>query len=130
MNNILKFNMKANSVFNKPSILENRGDGTYFYNYNIVERIKQEEDSIETLSYDYDQVIIYGEPTYSKIVSSIIRSDYSSSNEIALINNYHRYLINPSLTQYLDEYTQYIEYVSNIKQLVKADCVTHGITID
>ncbi len=130
MNNILKFNMKANSVFNKPAVLENRGDGTYFYNYNIVDSIKQIDESPEVPSFDYKQVIIYGEPTYSKIVSSIIRSDYSSSNEIALINNYHRYLINPSLTQYLDEYIQYIEYVSNIKQLVKADCVTHGITID
>lgn len=130
MNNILKFNMKANSVFNKPTVLENRGDGTYFYNYNIVDSIKQIDESPEVPSFDYKQVIIYGEPTYSKIVSSIIRSDCSSSNEIALINNYHRYLINPSLTQYLDEYIQYIEYVSNIKQLVKADCVTHGITID
>ena len=130
MNNILKFNMKANSVFNRPSVLENRGDGTYFYNYNITESVKQIEDSPETPSFDYDQVIIYGEPTYSKIVSSIIRDTYSSSDELALVNNYHRYTMDETLTKYLNEYTTYLEYVGNIKQLVKQDCVTYLITTD
>ena len=130
MNNILKFNMKANSVFNKPTVLENRGDGTYFYNYNIIESTKQVDDLPETVSYDYDQVIIYGEPTYSKIVSSIIRSDYSSSNEIALINNYHRYLIDGTLVKYYDEYIEYLNYVSTIKSIVKQDCLTYSIVID
>ena len=130
MNNILKFNMKANSVFNRPSVLENRGDGTYFYNYNITESVKQIEDSPETPSFDYDQVIIYGEPTYSKIVSSIIRDNYSSSDELALINNYHRYVIDETLTKYLNEYTTYLEYVGNIKQSVKQDCITYSIVID
>lgn len=122
--------MKANSVFNKPSVLENRGDGTYFYNYNIIESTKQVDDLPETVSYDYDQVIIYGEPTYSKIVSSIIRSDYSSSNETALINNYHRYLIDETLVKYYDEYTEYLNYVSTIKSIVKQDCLTYSIVID
>ena len=130
MKHILIHNMKANSVFTRPQTLENRGDGTYFYNYNVIESTKQMEDSPEVLSYDYDQVIIYGNPTYSKIVSSIIRDNYSSSDELALINNYHRYVIDETLTKYLNEYTTYLEYVSNIKQSVKQDCITYSIVID
>ena len=122
--------MKANAVLTKPQILENRGDGTYFYNYNIVEGIKRSEDSTEVISFDYDQVIIHGNPTYSKIVSSIVRDTYSSSDELALINNYHRYTMDESLTKYLNEYMTYLEYVNGIKQLVKQDCTAHLITID
>ena len=130
MKHILIINMKANSVFTKPQVLENRGDGTYFYNYNITEGVKQTEDSQEIVSFDYDQVIICGEPTYSKIVSSIIRENYSSSDELALINNYHRYTIDETLTKYLNGYMLYLSYVSNIKQLVKQDCTAYSIVMD
>ena len=123
--------MKSNSVFNKPSTFENRGDGTYFYNYNIIESTKKEtEDSPEILSFDYDQIIINGEPTYSKIVSGIVRSTYSSSKEIALINNYNRYLLDNTLSKYHDEYYQYLAYVANVKQFVKQDCADNAVLID
>lgn len=131
MTNILKFNMKSNSVFNRPSIFENRGDGTYFYNYNIIEGIKKEtEDSVEIPSFDYDQILINGEPTYSKIVSGIVRNNYPSSKEIALINNYNRYLLDNSLSKYHDEYSAYLVYVTNVKQFVKQDCSNNAVLID
>ena len=123
--------MKSNTVFNKPSTFENRGDGTYFYNYNIIESTKQEtEDSPEIKSFDYDQIIINGEPTYSKIVSGIVRSNYPSSKEIALINNYNRYLLDNTLSKYHDEYYQYLAYVSNVKHFVKQDCIDNAVFID
>ena len=131
MTTILKVYMKSNSVFNKPSTFENRGDGTYFYNYNIIESTKQEtEDSQLIQSFDYDQIIINGEPTYSKIVSGIVRSNYSSSKEIALINNYNRYLLDNTLSKYHDEYSEYLTYISNVKQFVKQDCADNAVLID
>ena len=75
-------------------------------------------------------IIIYGEPTYSKIVSNVISDNYSSSDEIALINNYNRYLIDETLVKYYDEYTEYLNYVSTIKNIVKQDCLTYSIVID
>ena len=131
MTTILKVYMKSNSVFNKPSTFENRGDGTYFYNYNIIESTKQETEGSQLIqSFDYDQIIINGEPTYSKIVSGIVRSNYSSSKEIALINNYNRYLLDNTLSKYHDEYSEYLTYVSNVKQFVKQDCLDNAVLID
>ena len=60
----------------------------------------------------------------------IIRSIYSSSKEIALINNYNRYLLDNTLSKYHDEYYQYLAYVANVKQFVKQDCTNNAVLID
>ncbi len=47
--------MKANRTFEKPPQIEHLGDGTYYYNFNIVHsQLTEETTSVD--SYDYDQV--------------------------------------------------------------------------
>lgn len=125
--------MKSNSVYQRPSILEDLGNGTAHYNYNVVETEKVNEEGVSTPSYDYDQVVIHGTPTYSKIVSAVIREKYTIDKELSLLNNYNRYLSaaeaekNPKHQQ---EYMDYIQETATIKQFVKSDCLAFNVQID
>lgn len=130
MKKILKYKMKSNRINQKPEIIEDRGDNTYYYNFNIIESEKNYEDGTTYINYDYEQIIGFGEPSYSSIVSTMIRTKYSYSKELALINNYNRYSLNLTDEDHLNEYMEYINYVSQIKEMVKKDCIENNIKID
>lgn len=60
--------MKSNTTHNPPiTPLENLGDGTTYYNFNVTEKTVEEEDSDPYISYDYDQVRITNPVTLEKI---------------------------------------------------------------
>lgn len=125
--------MKSNCVYQKPSVFLELGNGRYHYNYNVVEGVKTDENGVEVVSYDYDTVEIAGKPTYSKVVSAVIRDRYTSDKEIALINNYNRYQLATSANKVAAdkaEYVAYLEEVEAIKAMVKPDCVAYGFEID
>lgn len=130
MKKILKHKMKSNRINQKPEIFEDRGDNTYFYNFNIVESIKENEDESTYMNYDYEQIIGFGKPIYSEIISTLIKEKYSYSKELALINNYNKYILDTSNEKYLNEYMDYITYVSKTKEMVKKDCIENNIFID
>ena len=51
--------MKSNRTHNAPPVIEKLGDGTFFYNFDIVETpIDNDNDPVtaEGLQYDYEQV--------------------------------------------------------------------------
>lgn len=59
----------------------------------------------------------------------MIRERYSYSKELALINNYNRYSLNLTDEEHLNEYMDYIKYVSEIKEMVKKDCIENNVKI-
>ena len=59
----------------KPDSIQDLGDGTYYINTNI--------ELIES-QYQYDSVLVEGNPGYEKIVSILIREKYSLDDEFAL----------------------------------------------
>lgn len=125
--------MKANSVYQSPSVFEDLGDGTTHYNYNIVESEKESEGGTPVTSFDYDQVTIHGVPTYSKAVSAVIRSNYTVDKELSLINNYNRYQSAETadkVEKHKEEYLAYLENTAAIKAAVKSDCIAFNVNID
>ena len=59
----------------KPESIQNLGNGTCYINTNI--------ELIES-QYQYDSVLVEGNPDYEKIVSILIREKYSLDDEFAL----------------------------------------------
>ena len=125
--------MKSNCVFQKPLTFEDLGDGRYYYNFHVVETEKKDPETGEvTPSFDYDQVVIVGKPTYHKVVAAVIRDKYSVDDELALINNYNESLKaktkgNPESVK---EYEEYLVFRTETKEMVKTDCIAYNILIE
>lgn len=59
------------------------GRGKYYINMN--EQVTEKTmDGITTTVYEYDQVLVEGEPTYPAVVECLIRERYSVSDELAI----------------------------------------------
>lgn len=52
--------MKSNSINQRPEVIEDRGDNTYYYNFNIMESEKSYENGSTYINYDYEQIIGFG----------------------------------------------------------------------
>lgn len=126
--------MKSNSVYQKPCIFDDLGNGTMHYNFNIIEGQRTDEQTgEETPSFDYDQVTISGKPTYSKVVAAVIREKYTVDKELSLINNYNRYQSATAankVAKHKEEYEAYLEDTAHIKEFVKVDCLAFNVAID
>lgn len=112
----------------QPQAIQKLGNGSYYYNYDIQEiqvTIPLDEGDLDTTTqtqYSFIQVYLKGQPSYQKCVQAIIKEFYSNDDELALINNYNRYLsrLNEDSSVY-DEYLEYVDKVSEIKDKVKID---------
>jgi hypothetical protein len=103
--------MKSNSDV-RPPVMQDLGDGSRYYNYNIREAPVSEES--ERTSFEYDAVLFHGEPDYGKIVSAIVAERYGQAEETALTNKGIADKNNP-------EYAAYREWVTEVKGIVKGD---------
>jgi hypothetical protein len=103
--------MKSNSD-NRPPVLRNLGDGSWHYNYDIKEVQITNENEGERNVFDYNTVHFFGEPTYEKIVSAIIRENYTLDNELSIQRQRDS---NP------EKFEAYDQFCENIKEMVKAD---------
>lgn len=49
--------MKANTTHNPPTTpIENLGDGTFYYNFNVVHSVVTDDEGAQYDNYDYEQV--------------------------------------------------------------------------
>lgn len=80
--------MKSNSNIRPASLLD-LGEGNWHYNWNITEGVREDEQGNETPDYNYDTVLISGEPTVAKIVAAVVHESYTE-DEIALMNAQHQ----------------------------------------
>jgi hypothetical protein len=113
--------MKSNSDV-RPLILLDLGDGSWHYNYTIVEVPAQTDDGNDRVVFNYDTVHIWGNPDYATIVNAVIAERYSPSQETSLINKYNAFvakLSNDSSDK--DKYEAYLKEVAEIKAMVKED---------
>ena len=95
----------------KPEIIENIGNGNYFFNYDIEEYI---EDAIT--KYKYHQIELQSYPNYDDIVSEIIRNRFSYDFREAAIR---KGIINQNDSDFIlfnsfaEETKQYIKNILN-----------------
>ena len=101
----------------KPNVIENLGNGYWYYNYNI-----QETEGEDGPSYTFTQIRVAGKPEYKKCAELILRQYTSESQEFDLINSANRDLISGITdSTNIDKYKQYLSKVEEIKQKVAKD---------
>lgn len=123
--------MKSNSNV-RPAIIQDLGNGSYHYNYNVVERTVEDEETGEKTVYDYDTVQVWEKPTYDNLTRAIIRSEVDETEEFSLINDYYAAQLgietdDDRKAKAVSDYKAYLQHVADIKQMVRADLATAGL---
>ena len=98
----------------KPNVIENLGNGYWYYNYNI-----QETEGENGSSYTFTQIRVAGKPEYKKCVELILRQYMSESQEFDLINSANKDLMSGITdSANIDKYKTYLDEVEHIKNIV------------
>lgn len=106
----------------KPSAIEQLGNNTYYYNYNITSEQKVNENGEYETVYNFIQVHLTGIPDYKDCVKNIIREYVSQEEEFDLINSYNKIQITgEENSEDVKKYTDYINLLNEIKTNVKKD---------
>lgn len=105
----------------KPNVIENLGNGYWYYNYNIQETEVEGENGPET-HYTFTQIRVAGKPEYKKCVELILRQYMSASQEFDLINSANKDLMSGITNSVnIDKYKTYLDEVEHIKNIVAKD---------
>lgn len=119
----------------KPIILENIGNGSYRYNYNIKE-IEFEDivfvDDVETIEkqirWEYDSVIIYLPINKDKITRAVITNTWNSDYENKLINDYNEIslgnLTEEEINKRTNNYITFLQERKRLKEMIDNDWET------
>lgn len=67
--------MKSNRTHTPPPVIEDLGDGTSHYNFDVINSQREDEDSV-TENYDYDQVTVVNPVTLEKIKEELLKEGY------------------------------------------------------
>ena len=123
--------MKSNSNV-RPAIIQDLGNGSFHYNYNVTERKIEDEKVGEKTVYDYDTVQVWEKPTYENLTRAIIRSEIDETEEFSLINDYYAAQLgietdDDRKAKAVSDYKAYLQHVADIKQMVRADLATAGL---
>lgn len=93
----------------RPDILQDLGDGSFHFNYNIKEVETITEEGVIHKSFNYDTVHVNNN-NYDTIVSAMIREKYSSEEEFA---------IQRQRDTKPDEFKAYFDYCEQCKLIAK-----------
>ena len=112
----------------RPDILQNLGDGSWHYNFNIKEVEVPADPTAEEAAggtktqFECDTVIVWGTPDYDKCVKAVLRDRRDETEEFSLINKYNAYSLGISKDEAdKTEYENYLNEVLSVKTMVKAD---------
>jgi hypothetical protein len=129
--------MKSSSNM-KPGTLEAVGNGSYLYNFNVVERevtngAEDDAEATET-QYDYEQVVVWSPVTSNRITEAVITDRWPSNYEQKLVNEYNAANLgvygaktSDTAKAKIQAYTDYLTERQTLKEMVDADCATLGI---
>lgn len=121
--------MKSNSD-ERPPIIQDLGNGSFYYNYNVTPRQQTEDDGSERTSYDCQQVQIWGRPTRAALVKAVIRAELDETAEFDLVNSYNAanngMLEEQEAEEAKAKYMAYLRRVQEIKTNAKADLAAAG----
>lgn len=106
----------------RPAVFQDLGDGSFYYNFNIQEIDRTEEDGSTQKTFECETVHIWGEPTKDKCTRAVIRDRRDETEEFNLINRYNAYKLGLSTNQ-ADEnnYLDYLAEIAELKNMVDRD---------
>ena len=106
----------------KPNAIDQLGNNTYYYNYNITEEQRANENDEQETIYNFIQVHLTGIPDYKDCIRNVIREYVSQEEEFDLINSYNKVQITGEKnSEDVKKYTDYINLLNEIKTNVKKD---------
>lgn len=122
--------MKSSSNV-RPDIIQDLGNGSFHYNYNIVEEKVADEEVGEKTVYNFDTVQVWEKPTYENLTRAVIRNEVDENEEFSLINDYYAAQLgletdSARKTKAVTEYKDHLSRVIAIKTMVRADLQTAG----
>ena len=122
--------MKSNSN-ERPQIIQDLGNGSYYYNAQITPTTSTDPDGQERAGFDYNSILFWGKPERAKIVKAVIRDEMDESREFDLVNSYNAAkagLIEDEDAADAAEaaYLAHLRRVQEIKTQVKADLAAAG----
>ena len=122
--------MKSSSDI-RPDIIQDLGNGSFHYNYNIVEVKVADEEVDEKTAYNFDTVQVWEKPTYENLTRAVIRNEVDENEEFSLINDYYAAQLgletdDTRKAKAVTEYKAHLSRVIAIKNMVRADLKTAG----
>lgn len=122
--------MKSSSNV-RPDIIQDLGNGSFHYNYNIVEEKVADEEVGEKTVYNFDTVQVWKKPTYENLTRAVIRNEVDENEEFSLINDYYAAQLgletdSARKAKAVTEYKDHLRRVIAIKTMVRADLQTAG----
>ena len=101
----------------KPSIIEDLGNGNWYYNYDIQSEkiISVDNKTSDEIRYNYIQVKLSEKPEYKKCVELIIREFITQTQEFDLINSANKSIL--SGEQSSTDITKYKEYLAKVEEI-------------
>lgn len=121
--------MKSSSD-NRPAIILPLGNGSYHYNYNIVEEKVEDPEAGEKTVYNYDTVQIWQKPNYELLTRAVIREEIDETKEFSYVNDYNAavlgILTDEEAVTAKASYEEYLNFIVEVKGMVKNDLSVAG----
>ena len=111
----------------RPLQIEAKGNGSYFYRWDITENKKQSECGVTT-SYDCKEVTIWNPVTKEAIKRTVINHLWGDNYEQKLINEYNSAKLGIlTSADAEDNYKKFLEARIAIKEHIDEDCLMFNV---
>lgn len=109
----------------KPLVLESKGNGSYFYRWNI-EEVQQEMEGEVRTSYDCYEVTLWKPITRDSIKKKVIETIWGGDHEKKMINEYNSVqlgiITGDEAIESTHNYEQFLDERIVIKAMIDYDC--------
>ena len=113
---------------NYPKIIEEVGNGSYLYHFDIEEVsnsnntiINSKNNAENTKSYEYDEVIVWSPISSNAITKSVMNYLWSKDAEQKYINDYNAAVLGILDSSYIDAYKNFMTQRKSIKEQIDKD---------
>ena len=113
---------------NYPKIIEEVGNGSYLYHFNIEEvsnsnnTIVHSENNTENIkSYEYNEVIVWSPISSNAITKTVMNFLWSKDEEQKYINDYNAAVLGILDNSYIDAYKDFMTQRKSIKEQIDKD---------
>ena len=113
---------------NYPKIIEEVGNGSYLYHFNIEEvsnsnnTIVHSENNAENIkNYKYDEVVVWSPISSNAITKTVMNFLWSKDEEQKYINDYNAAVLGILDNSYIDAYKDFMTQRKSIKEQIDKD---------
>ncbi len=109
---------------NYPKIIEEVGNGSFLYHFNIKEIEKDNymlDDKDKITCYEYDEVVVWSPISSNAITKAVMNFLWSKDAEQKYINDYNAAVLGILDSSYIDAYKDFMTQRKSIKEQIDKD---------